>query len=398
MPGIAARVSHNEGKHFPAHYFTVDSNPEGKLGIGETTVTKILSFLLSGLFLVSAQTKIDLDTQSFGAVTSTQVPPIRGEDEWCSSPTFSRFSDIQLLILPNGSVEVPCYLHFSMFPVKVFEFGETAKVTLNGTVGDDLLFVYWKLENEVPKLYVSAKDTTTLVCKGCSVVARTDQAFPRDSIAVGMYGILSGKFAANGHPIISSHQIGFVEGTGALIQYYPSSGYTFQVQGLAQAPQVARLKAEVSQAAAELEVARTNAQVRQMEDFTVPENRLAEVEVKVAQASERLSVVAASIPPSPVDVQQLKADLTNAKTQLQDLQQVIRQALQSYMDNQLEQVTMRYQQAQQALVSQAAGTKVAPPKVATEKCSEGQWAIDAKYKYECLSGAWLRFSRDTAWR
>lgn len=360
-------------------------------------MTKILSFLLSGLFCVCAQTKIDLKTQSYGAVVGAPEPQQRVEDEWCPRPTFERVDGTHLKVFPTISAESPCYLHFSAIPVGVAEFTTTATVTL-GAATNDLLFLYWQLENGAAKMYVSAVDPTVLTCTGCTLVRRTEPSFPKASIVLGLYGVIDGQFAVSGHPIINSHQVGFDQATGALITYYPTAGYVFQVQPIVPTAPTVQAQNQLARAAADLEVARTNAQIRQLDSTGVPEQRLAEVEEKVGKVEARMASVAASIPPSTVDVQRLQIDLTNAKAELQSIKDLTRQALQSYIDAQLEQVTLRYQQAQRELASQAAGTKVAPPKVAKDKCNAGEWALDTQYKYECLSGVWYRFSRDSTWR
>lgn len=358
-------------------------------------MSKLLFSLFAATVLV-AQTRIDIKTQAQGAVLVEQTDE-RSEDEWCPSPTFTRTSDKVLTILPTVNVNAKCYLHFSALPVNIKEYSAPATVTVLGE-RTDLLFVYWKLVNNEPKLFVSAKITEQLTCTDCTLELRTEEAFPKGSIIVGLYGILVGRFALSGHPLISSHQIAMADATAMLIEYSPDAGYIFRLQAPVITPAAAQQAAQLKEAQVNLEVANTNSLVRAMETASAPGNAVLDMQGRVANLEQALARVESQIPAKDSDVTALRSNIERAKQELDQYKGNLNQTMRQFADNQVEQITMQYQTLQRQVADSVSTRMVNPPTKPNSACEVGHYAQDAKYKYECLRGLWYRFVIDSSWK
>jgi hypothetical protein len=351
------------------------------------------SFLAATLLV--AQTKVDLKSQAYG-YAPTQASE-RSEDEWCPTPTFSRVSDTVLSILPQVSASSKCYLHFSAFPVNVKEYSTPVTLTVSGTL-NDLVFVYWKLIANEPKLHVSARNLEQLSCSSCLLELRTEESFPKGSIIVGLYGILAGKLAPSGHPLISSHQIAMAEATAMLMQYYPDAGYVFQFQSPTVTPAAAQQLEKLQEAKVNLEVANTNSLVRALETSTVPGNVALSMEGRVEDLEKALAKVESLIPAKDSDVTTLRSNIARANQELERYRTMLSEDLKRYADIQLEQITAQYQSLQRRMEAAFNKRLVSPPTKPNSACEAGVYSQDAKYKYECLRGLWYRFTIDASWK
>lgn len=355
---------------------------------------KLVLFVLVAAYAV-AQTRVDIRTQTFGYLPPTQTVE-RGEDDWCPSPIFSRSSDTTLSILPTSS-NSPCYLHFSAMPVSVKEYRTPASVTVSGTASD-LLFVYWKMVLTDPKLFVSAKNIQQLSCENCTLELRTEEAFPKASIIVGMYGIEAGKLSVSGHPIIGAHQVALAESTAMLVQYDPGAGYIFRLQAPVTPPTAAQQTEKLREAQVNLEVANTNALIRTMETATDPAARVVELDSKVKNLEQSLVRIESMIPAKDTDVTALRTNIERARKELEQYKGNLKQYVKEFADPQVEAITVQYQNLQRRVEESVNKLLVSPPTKPNSKCTAGEYSQDAKYKYECLQGLWYRFAIDSSWK
>lgn len=362
-------------------------------------------FLLAFVFCISlqAQTKVDILGQTIGAVAGQPAEKVREEGQWCPIPVFRKTSETQLQVFPTIGPDDKCYLHFGPVPLTVKEYTTKVTVTVTGG-GDDLVMMYWKLQDVNPKLYISATTTSNFTCEGCTIEERQTRAFPKGSIFLGMYGVVAGKWESSGYPIIDHQQIGIAEGTGALIEYNPGAGYIFQLQDLPKSPVLLQQEAQLKQAQVDLEVSRTQTLVRTMEENSQPQNQILQLTQEIENLKKtQLSLETQLSLKTPVILQDpdssgLRKKLENAQADMEQVTKQVREIVQVNIDRSLELFATQYQTLVEKVKEESTRYRVQPPKNSKEKCKDNEWSSDSKFKYECVNNTWQRYALDQTWK